>query len=757
MWLKLLFLLFISSTAFAQIPPVGLKDEGGTETKPVFTINCVGDGISCSHSGTTATMTVSGGGGAGIGTVNPGVIGRIGYYPSTDSTIDDLSVLTTDGTNIGIGTTGPTQKLQVVGTVLATAFSGDGSNLTGITSSGLATDSVSADELNATGVESELETVMDLQDMQGAVTDGQVPNTITIDNATTAANLGADGVDALTEIAQAIKTAADDTSKLVIGTAGSTDDCAKWDSSGALVSAGAACGSGGGSGTVGIGTTGWMPYYAADGSVVNATSNLRIFAANVGVGSATPGAKLDVTGAIRASSTITGSNLSGTNTGDNTVATTGDSATAFFSTGTIERAVGGTGADTSAFGAGIIGSDSGNSTIDIDTIAEVETAIGGATNILIETEIDASSELLALMDDEVGTGLLVFNASPNFTGNVGFGTTAPVGGLIVMTGNVGVGTWSPTSALQVVGTVTASTGMNLGTSQALIGTTAMTIGNNAQTVAVNSSDWDIDSTGVQTGMGNITSNGTVEGATLTEGGNAVFNTTEVPGGELGGTWGTPTIDDSVTVTGWVMGDSTATTPAAGDNDTSLATTAFVQSQGGGWSDGGTNVYLTATTDNVGIGTTSPSGNLEIVESGEAPLMVSLAPTGDGDLLIVNSTGSVGIGTTLMTGSTALSIMNGNVGIGTWNPIGKIQVSGAGNVGIGTLVPMNTLQINGTFQIDGANNIGWTPIDPADNIACNTSCVSACVLGVLNATGTAVTGFVACSDATADTCICAGPS
>lgn len=51
-----------------------------------------------------------------------------------------------------------------------------------------------------------------------------------------------------------------------------------------------------------------------------------------------------------------------------------------------------------------------------------------------------------------------------------------------------------------------------------------------------------------------------------------------PGGELGGTWGTPTIDDSITVDGWVMGASTATTPSADDNDTSLATTAYVQTE-----------------------------------------------------------------------------------------------------------------------------------------------------------------------------------
>ena len=57
--------------------------------------------------------------------------------------------------------------------------------------------------------------------------------------------------------------------------------------------------------------------------------------------------------------------------------------------------------------------------------------------------------------------------------------------------------------------------------------------------------------------------GTLNATVLTEGGNAVFNGSEVPGGELGGTWASPTIDDSVTVTGWVLGTSSATTLTAG--------------------------------------------------------------------------------------------------------------------------------------------------------------------------------------------------
>ncbi len=72
----------------------------------------------------------------------------------------------------------------------------------------LETDSVSANELNATGVEAELEAVMDLQDIQGAVIDAQVPDDITIDLSTvaTTANAGdaaidffGAGVDAVTD------------------------------------------------------------------------------------------------------------------------------------------------------------------------------------------------------------------------------------------------------------------------------------------------------------------------------------------------------------------------------------------------------------------------------------------------------------------------------------------------------------------------------------------------------------------------------
>jgi hypothetical protein len=55
-----------------------------------------------------------------------------------------------------------------------------------LTADDLGADSVSASELNAAGVASELEAAMALQNISGAVTDGQVPNTITVDLATLA-------------------------------------------------------------------------------------------------------------------------------------------------------------------------------------------------------------------------------------------------------------------------------------------------------------------------------------------------------------------------------------------------------------------------------------------------------------------------------------------------------------------------------------------------------------------------------------------
>jgi hypothetical protein len=79
-------------------------------------------------------------------------------------------------------------------------------------------------------------------------------------------------------------------------------------------------------------------------------------------------------------------------------------------------------------------------------------------------------------------------------------------------------------AVTVTDTLTATNGIALGASKSITGTTGLTIGGGTETVAINSSDWDIDATGIMTGIGNITSNGVVTATGFTIGSAAITET-----------------------------------------------------------------------------------------------------------------------------------------------------------------------------------------------------------------------------------------
>lgn len=115
---------------------------------------------------------------------------------------------------------------------------------------------------------------------------------------------------------------------------------------------------------------------------------------------------------------------------------------------------------------GVFTVSSGTATLDADTVntTHIDWGTGanqidvtdveavGTVNILLETEIDASSELYALMDDETGSGggtpLLVFNYNPTLTG-------------VTMAGNITLGS----NEIQSTGNIVLQLGDNAGTNK----------------------------------------------------------------------------------------------------------------------------------------------------------------------------------------------------------------------------------------------------------------------------------------------------
>ncbi len=73
--------------------------------------------LKCSENGGAyADCVGAGGGGGGSGTVNTGTAGRFTYYPSSGTTVDDLPIMFTNGTNIGVGTSSLTGAFLEVNT-----------------------------------------------------------------------------------------------------------------------------------------------------------------------------------------------------------------------------------------------------------------------------------------------------------------------------------------------------------------------------------------------------------------------------------------------------------------------------------------------------------------------------------------------------------------------------------------------------------------------------------------------------------------
>lgn len=87
---------------------------------------------------------------------------------------------------------------------------------------------------------------------------------------------------------------------------------------------------------------------------------------------------------------------------------------------------------------------------------------------------------------------------------------------------------------------------------------------------------------------------------------------------------------------------------------------------------------------------------------------------------------------------------------------RIQTSPDGSETLATVATFSndkSVTLTGTLASTRTTDLGWSIVNAA-NQACNTTCTSACVLGFN--TG-ALGNLLSCSDATADSCLCAGGS
>lgn len=212
----------------------------------------------------------------------------------------------------------------------------------------------------------------------------------------------------------------------------------------------------------------------------------------------------------------------------------------------------------------------------------------------------------------------------------------------------------------------------------------------------------------------------------------------------------------------------------------------------GWTDGGTLVRVTTSTDNVLVGGANLDygANLQSVGTAdEIQLLVrgfstqttkpftvensastDVFTVSDDGSIVAASTGTFG-GTNQSTITEGLVVNNGATGDAdddfqvkgdTDNNTLYVKVS-SDRVGIGIANPTQKLDVIGSIKISNdilgtaTTNIGWTVVDGTDNTAGNDQCLSACIFGIQNATGSAVTTLVSCNDATADLALCAGAS
>lgn len=490
---------------------------------------------------------------------------------------------------------------------------------------------------------------------------------------------------------------------------------------------------------------------------------------NIGIGSITPGAKLDIVGGVRAT-TVNGVTFSGsTGTGANLVTSTGSVITGNGGKWDASGNWVDSGSAYNAGGGGLSGLTIGKlqkalttSTIGDSQIQEVSGNIGVGTSNPGKT-VDVTGDV-RVSGKFYGDGSALTGISGSVSGltanNVpkASGATTLTPGTITDTGNIGIGSTVPSAKLDVVGAGQFSQGVNLTGSGALTATTA-----NGFTLDPNHASF-------TTGLFNVNTSGNVGvGTVTTPNVLTVAGTVQSTGFKM-----TTSPTNGYVLTSDASGNGSWTVSSGGGSGTVASSTiGQVPIYTGATTVTGNSGFVVDSGGNIGVGTTVPSnylltntGDKSIVSVGngterfEAIYSGTYGATGGGRIILGSDNGAAltngsRLGAFVFGGATDTSRSGGSFGLssavtafaeenfsgststsdirfetgstGGGGRTARLFVKGGGNVGIGSSTPNGI--VGGGTQLNIQDNsstgllgirVGSTTGTPHIRLAGNTT-------------------------------------
>jgi len=354
-----------------------------------------------------------------------------------------------------------------------------------------------------------------------------------------------------------------------------------------------------------------------------------------------------------------------------------------------------------------IGSTNPGQTLDVTgTVRATAFSLGGSTITSWPTGGSALWNTINTND--------VYEQNGSTFGNVGIGTTkTTTAALTVMNGNVGIGTWAPQSPLQVIGLSDLngpvySQNNTLDDGTGIFYAAGAIYANSDVNVSGSVKSYQIQL--VADGVQNLyyQNDGSLKFGTDASSsgynrGRIVFSTGGGDSTEIAANANDETIYFGVTGLSTNSANISANNIAAAGN---VAATGSVTAASAIFS------------GNVGIGSTNPGQKLDVKGTvraiefiGSGAGLTGLPSTGLWNTINTNDVyeqngstwGNVGIGTSITNGGAALSVMNGNVGIGTWVPGNALTVKGSSYLG-STVSTLNNSLDDGSGDIYASGDL-----------------------------------------------------